>query len=176
MKHSMKITLGLAVLLLAAPMLAATSGSGAPPVLAKQVERKLVMLPYYGVFDNLEYKVEGNTVTLSGQVLYPWLRGDAVAAVRSIPGIGPVVDKIKVLPTSFMDNQIRWAELRAIYRQPALNRYALGPNPSIHIIVKNGHVTLDGVVQTQFDKNIANIAANGVPNVFSVTNNLRVVG
>jgi hyperosmotically inducible protein len=175
MKHSMKISLGLAVLLLAAPILAATSGSGAPPVLAKQVEHKLLMLPYYGVFDNLEYNVEGNTVTLSGQVVHPWLRSDAVIAVRSIHGVGPVIDKIKVLPPSFMDNQIRWAELRAIYRQAPLTRYALGPMPGIHIIVDNGHVTLYGVVNTQFDKNVANIAANGVPNVFSVTNNLRVV-
>ncbi len=173
MKHLMNIRLGLAVLLLAAPMLAATSGSSAPP-LAKQVEHKLLMLPYYGVFDNLQYTVEGNSVTLAGQVVFPWLRGDAVAAVRSVPGIGPVIDKIQVLPPSPMDNQIRWAELRAFYRQAPLNRYALGPNPGIHIIVKNGHVTLEGVVQTQFDKNIANIAANGVPNVFSVTNNLRV--
>lgn len=178
MKPTMnRIRLGLAVLLLAAPALvqAATSGSSAPPVLEQKVRHELLMLPYYNVFDNLEYKVEGNTVTLAGQVVFPTLRNDALAVVRHIPGVATVVDKIEVLPPSFMDNQIRWAEWRAIYRQSALSRYAMGAVPAIHIIVDRGHVTLEGAVISQFDKTVAGIRANGVPNVFSVTNNLRVV-
>jgi hyperosmotically inducible periplasmic protein len=178
MKRTMdRIRLGLAVLLLAAPALvqAATSGSSAPQTLEHKVRHELLMLPYYNVFDNLEYKVEGNTVTLAGQVVVPWVKSDALAAVRHIPGVATVVDKIEVLPVSFLDNQIRRAELRAIYRESALSRYAMGAVPAIHIIVNNGHVTLEGVVATQFDKNVAGIKANGVPNVFSVTNNLRVV-
>jgi hyperosmotically inducible protein len=178
MKPTMnRIRLGLAALLLAAPALvqATTGSSSTPPPLEQKVRHELLMLPYYNVFDNLEYKVEGNTVTLAGQVVSPTLKNDALAAVRHIPGVATVINKIEVLPVSFMDNQIRRAELRAIYRQSALSRYALGAVPAIHIIVDNGHVTLEGVVSAQFDKIVAGIQANRVPNVFSVTNHLRVV-
>jgi hyperosmotically inducible protein len=172
----MRIRLGLAVLLLAAPALVrASTGSSTPPVLEQKVRHELLMLPYYNVFDNLEYKVEGSTVTLLGQVVNPTLKNDALAVVRQIPGVATVTNKIKVLPVSFLDDHIRRAELRAIYRQSALSRYAWGAVPAIHIIVDNGHVTLEGVVSSQFDKTVAGIKANGVPNVFSVTNNLRVV-
>jgi hyperosmotically inducible protein len=143
--------------------------------LANEVRHQLVLLPFYSVFDNLQYKVDGDDVTLLGQVRLPTLKIDAGNAVKTIEGVGKVTNDIEVLPVSPMDDQIRRAEYRAIYRSPTLERYAFGPVPPIHIIVKGGHVTLEGVVDSESDKNVANIRANGVPNVFSVTNNLRVV-
>lgn len=142
--------------------------------LTNQVRHNLVMLPWYSVFDNLEYKVDGNKVMLYGEVVNPVLKSDAAYAVKHIEGVEEVDNKIDVLPLSSFDNQIRRQEIRAIYSFPALQRYGVGAVPSIHIIVKNGHVTLEGVVSDETDKNVANIRANGVPNVFSVTNNLRV--
>ncbi len=142
--------------------------------IAKEVRHQLVMLPFYTLFDNLEYKVQGSTVTLMGQVVRPNLKDDAASAVRGVQGVETVDNQIKVLPLSPMDNQIRRAEYRAIYSQPNLQMYAMRSVPPIHIIVDHGHVTLEGVVAKQADKDAAGIAANGVPNVFSVTNNLRV--
>jgi hyperosmotically inducible periplasmic protein len=144
--------------------------------LAKEVRHQLVMLPWYSVFDNLAYKVEGDKVTLYGQVSRPTLKSDAEAAVKSIEGVASVVNNIEVLPLSPMDDQIRRAVYRAIYGDPELSRYGFQAVASIHIIVKNGHVTLEGVVDNETDKNLANIRANAVPNVFSVTNNLVVAG
>ncbi len=144
--------------------------------LTKEVHHRLVMLPFYSVFDNLEYRVDGNRVTLLGQVSRPSLRGDAAAAVKHIEGVEAVDNQIEVLPLSPNDDRIRRDEFRAIYSQAGLDRYALQAVPSIHIIVKNGNVTLEGVVATQMDRNLANIRANGVPGVFSVTNNLRTEG
>jgi hyperosmotically inducible protein len=143
--------------------------------LYKEVRHQLVMLPWYSVFDNLAFKVEGDRVTLYGQVTRPTLKSDAEAAVKSVEGITGVVNKIEVLPLSPMDSQLRRALYRSIYGESTLSRYANQAVPPIHIIVKNGNVTLEGVVDNQTDKNIANLRANGVPNVFSVTNNLRVV-
>lgn len=140
----------------------------------REVRHELVMLPYYGVFDNLAYKVEGYTVTLLGQVTRPTLKSDAENVVKKIEGVEKVKNEIEVLPLSPADDGIRRAEYRAIYGDTVLNRYALQAVPPIHIIVKNGNVTLEGVVSTETDKNVAGIRANGVSGVFSVTNNLRV--
>jgi hyperosmotically inducible protein len=145
-----------------------------PTGLAREVRHELVMLPYYGVFDNLAYRVDGGTVTLFGQVTRPTLKSDAERVVKNIEGVERVVNNIEVLPVSSMDDRIRLAEYRAIYGQATLNRYALQAVPPIHIIVKNGHVTLEGVVATESDKNVAGIQAKSVPGVFSVENNLRV--
>ncbi len=142
--------------------------------LRQEVRHQLVMLPYYSVFDNLEYKVEGYTVELSGQVAWPTLKSDAENVVKRIEGVEKVVNNIEVLPVSFNDDRIRRAEYRAIYGNTQLDRYALQPVPSIHIIVKNGNVTLAGVVANEMDKNVAGLKANGVPGVFSVTNDLRI--
>jgi hyperosmotically inducible protein len=142
--------------------------------LEKQVRHELVMLPFYGVFDNLQFKVDSNKVTLMGQVARPSLKNSAERAVKGIEGVASVENKIEVLPTSSHDDDIRRATYRAIYSQPALQRYQLRAVPPIHIIVKNGNVTLEGVVANEGDKNIAGIQANGVSGVFSVTNNLRV--
>jgi hyperosmotically inducible protein len=142
--------------------------------ITKEVRHELVMLPYYSVFDNLAYKVDGDTVTLVGQVTRPTLKSEAENVVKGIEGVEHVVNNIEVLPLSPMDQRIRMAEYRAIYGEPALQKYGLSAVPSIHIIVNQGRVTLEGVVDSENDKNIANIRANGVPGVFSVTNNLRV--
>jgi hyperosmotically inducible protein len=144
--------------------------------LAKEVRHQLVMLPWYSVFDNLTYSVEGDKVILSGQVTRPTLKSDAEAAVKSIEGVASVVNNIEVLPLSPMDDQLRRAVYRAIYGDPGLSRYGFQAVPSIHIIVKNGNVTLEGVVDNETDKNLANLRASQVPNVFSVKNNLVVAG
>ena len=142
--------------------------------LIKEVRHELVMLPYYSVFDNLTYKVEGDKVTLMGQVVRPTLKSDAGNAVKSIEGVAGVNNQIEVLPTSPNDDRIRRAVYRAVYGQGALFQYSLSNVPSVHIIVKNGHVTLEGVVDNETDKNMAGIKANGVTGVFSVTNNLAI--
>jgi len=142
--------------------------------LTNQVRHQLVMLPWYSVFDNLEYKIEGDKVTLIGQVVRPVVKSDAASAVKRIEGVKEVDNQIEVLPVSPMDDHIRRQMIHAIYSFPSLQRYGMGVIPGIHIIVKNGNVTLEGAVSNQSDKDAANIRANGVPGVFSVTNNLRV--
>jgi hyperosmotically inducible periplasmic protein len=143
-------------------------------MLSKHVYRELVALPWYGVFDNLAYEINGSEVTLTGQVVRPITKSDAEASVKTLGGVTRVVNNITVLPLSNFDDQIRRAEFRALFSDTSLSRYALGAAPSIRIIVANGHVTLDGFVSNAMDRNIANMRANSVPGVFSVTNNLRV--
>jgi hyperosmotically inducible protein len=152
----------------------ARSSTLAGDALKKEIRHELVMLPYYGVFDNLAFRVNGSTVELYGQVTRPTLKSDAENVVKRIEGVEKVINNIEVLPPSPNDDQIRMQAYRAIYGHPALNKYALQAVPPIHIIVKNGKITLEGVVANETDKNIANIQANSVPGVFSVTNNLRV--
>jgi hyperosmotically inducible protein len=151
-------------------------GSRGADRISREVRHELVMLPYYGVFDNLGYRVDGTTVTLMGQVTRPTLKSDAEHVVKDIEGVEKVNNQIEVLPLSSMDDQVRMATYRAIYSTQGLDRYALNAVPPIHIIVNNGKVTLEGVVATEADKNMAGIKANGVGGVFSVTNNLRVEG
>jgi hyperosmotically inducible protein len=145
--------------------------------LIREVRHELLMLPYYGVFDDLKFQVEGHTVILSGYVTsqHSVTKSDAENAVKHIEGVEKVVNKIEVLPPSPMDDRIRMEAYRAIYGYGPLFKYANMTIPSIHIIVKNGHITLEGVVDSESDKNIAGIRANTVPGVFSVTNNLQVV-
>lgn len=140
----------------------------------REVRHELLMLPFFGVFDNITYKVEGGTVTLFGQVVRPSLKSDAENSVKRIEGVEHVNNQIEVLPPSPQDDRIRMALFRAIYRSPGLERYELGVQKPIRIIVKNGHVTLEGVVDSQGDKNLAGLRANSVPGIFSVTNNLQV--
>ncbi|MSV30744.1 MAG: BON domain-containing protein [Bryobacterales bacterium] len=142
--------------------------------LVKEVRHELVMLPYYGVFDNLSYRVEGYKVALFGQVTRPTLKTDAERVVKRIEGVEAVENKIEVLPVSPNDDRLRLAVFRAIYSSPSLDRYSLRAVPPIHIIIKNGGVTLEGAVGSEGDKNLAGVQANGVSGVFSVTNNLRV--
>jgi len=140
----------------------------------KEVRHELVMLPYLDVFDNLAYKVDGYTVALFGQVTNPTVKSDAENAVKKIEGVEKVENQIEVLPVSPMDDNLRRRLFRAIYGYAPMQKYALPTIKPIRIIVKNGHVTLEGVVDSQGDKNIANVRANGVSGVFSVTNNLVV--
>ena len=143
--------------------------------IVKEVHHELVMLPFYGVFDNLAYKVAPDgTVTLLGQVSRPTLKSDAENVVKRIEGVERVDNQLKVLPVSPNDDRIRRAVYRAIYGNEVLSQYALRAVPPIHIIVENGNVTLEGVVARQMDKQIAEMQAKSVPGVFSVTDNLRV--
>jgi len=141
----------------------------------REVRHELVMLPYLDVFDNLAYKVDGYNVTLFGQVTRPVLKSDAENVVKKIEGVEKVDNQIEVLPPSPMDDQLRLRLYRAIYGYAPLQKYALGVLKPIRIIVKGGHVTLEGVVDNASDKNVAGLRANGVPGVFSITNNLAVV-
>jgi hyperosmotically inducible protein len=143
--------------------------------IVKEVRHELLMLPYFGVFDNIAFKVDGFNVTLLGQVVKPVSKSDAENAVKHIEGVEKVDNQIEVLPPSPMDDRLRVRLFRAIYQYPALQRYELGTQKPIRIIVKNGHVTLEGVVDNDADKNLAGIRANGVSGAFSVTNNLQVV-
>jgi hyperosmotically inducible protein len=143
--------------------------------IAKEVRHEILMLPYYGVFDNITGAVSGYTVTLMGQVTKPILKQDAENAVKHIEGVEKVVNQIEVLPPSPMDDGLRIKLYRAIYGFEPLEKYAMPVVKPIRIIVKNGNVTLEGVVDSETDKNLVNIRANGVSGVFSVTNNLRVV-
>jgi hyperosmotically inducible protein len=165
-----------AVLLAFAPivLVAQPPSSKGDQRIIREVRHELVMLPYYGVFDNLTYLVDGSKVTLSGQVTRPTLKSDAENVVKKIEGVESVDNQIEVLPVSPNDDRIRLATYRAIYSKAPLQRYQLGAVPPIHIIVKNGNVTLEGVVDTEGDKNLAGIAAKGVSGAFGVTNNLRV--
>ncbi len=143
--------------------------------ITKEVRHELVLLPFYGVFDNLAYKVDPDgTVTLIGQVSRPTLKSDAENAIKRIEGVERVVNQLEVLPLSPNDDRIRRAVFRAIYGNDVLSQYELRAVPPIHIIVKNGNVTLAGAVSRQMDKQIAEMQAKSVSGVFSVTNNLQV--
>lgn len=144
--------------------------------LEQAVRYELLMLPYYSVFDDIEYRVDGYNVTLTGDAVWPTLRSDAGNVVKRIEGVQHVDNQIHVLPLSGFDNRIRRATYRAIYGYPTLQRYALQPVGSIHSIVDSGHVTLKGVVANSTDRSVAYLQANSVPGVFSVTNQLQVEG
>jgi len=162
-------------LLLAVGTMAAQSGSQKlNDHITREVRHELLMLPRFGVFDNIAYKVDGSRVTLLGQVTQPITKSDAEHAVKHIEGVEAVDNRIEVLPLSPMDDQLRRQLFVAIYGFPSLERYAMSVVKPIRIIVRNGHVTLEGVVDSEADRNAANIRANGVPGVFSVTNNLQV--
>ena len=143
--------------------------------LIQKVRHKLLMLPYYGVFDDLGFRVSSGTVTLLGEVTRPSLKDDAGGAVKGIPGVVTVVNNIEVLPLSPNDDRIRIDAYRAVYGDASLSiRYAYSAAPAIHIIVKNGHIRLEGVVTTLMDKNLAGVRANGVHGAFEVDNQLQV--
>lgn len=140
--------------------------------IVREVRHRILMLADFGVFDNIAFKLNGYDVTLIGQVTRPILKSDAEREVKRIEGVERVVNRIEVLPVSFHDDRLRRDVFRAIYGYGPLQHYGVGSNRPIHIIVNRGHVTLVGIVDSQADKNIAGIRANGVFGVFSVTNNL----
>jgi hyperosmotically inducible periplasmic protein len=170
------VTIKLTTMILTIGLAGATILSAKAPVpdtLEHKVRHELVMLPYLNVFDDLSFRVDGSTVTLFGSVTQPVMKSDAYNVVKRIEGVARVDNQIEVLPLSPMDNGIRAREYRAIYSGP-LFRYAQGTLPSIRIIVKNGNVTLTGVVANKSDSQLAYMRANAVPGVFSVNNQLRV--
>lgn len=176
-KNPSSVLVLLAGALLAFPLVTQAAGNiptAKPSSLSDQVGHQLRMLPYYGIFDNLMYQVDGSTVTLSGQVVRPVLKSDAGNVVKTIPGVSRVVNDIQVLPNSPFDDSIRLRELRAIFSNPSLQRYAMGAQPSIRIVVDNGNVTLVGYVANSSDKDLAGMRASQVPGVFSVKNDLRI--
>lgn len=175
MKKINNIVMVLTGSLLAGSMMLSAATKNAPAKsLDEQVRHELVMLPFYNVFDNLTYSVNGDEVTIGGQVTRPTLRSSAENVVKALPGVAKVHNNIEVLPLSPFDNRLRLAVYRSIYTQPGLDRYALGAVPGIHIVVKNGNVTLEGVVNNDMERNMAFLRANGVSGVFHVENNLRV--
>jgi hyperosmotically inducible protein len=158
-----------------APMVA-TGTAQAPSAawLNKKVYDRLVTIPWYGVFDNLAYRIQGSKLTLIGQVVFPLSRSSVAAAVKGLPGVKKIVNDVQNLPFTPFDNQVRRAEYRSIFGYEPLFRYSMGVNPAIHIIVKNSRVTLVGVVNSKTDRQLAGIRAKMVPFVFSVKNDLRV--
>lgn len=139
------------------------------------VRHEILMLPYYGgPFDHIAFKLQGYDVILTGHVIQATLKHDAERVVRHIEGVERVINHIEILPPSPGDDRIRRAAFRAIYGYGPLQRYGVGSNRAILIIVNRGHITLEGAVDTKADKNLAGIRANGVPGAFSVTNNLLV--
>ena len=164
---------------LAVTLLAAQGGrifADQPPQdrVSSQVRHQLVTLPYFSVFDDLSYRVDAGTVTLFGVVTRPILKSEAEGVVKHVEGVTRVVNNIEVLPPSSLDDQIRARTYRAIFGYAPLQRYSMGAIPAIHIIVKNGNVSLTGYVSTEMDKRLAYTRANGVSNVFSVTNDLKI--
>jgi hyperosmotically inducible periplasmic protein len=153
-----------------------TGGDRQQVQIAREVRHELAMLPYYSIFDDLQYRVDGSTVTLGGKVITTGLKRDAETAVKSVEGVTNVVNNIQELPPFPDDQRIRLAVARRIFSYGNLSRYSWEAAPTIHIIVQGGRVTLEGVVDTQADKDAAGIQANGVPGTFAVTNNLQVVG
>jgi len=156
---------------------AAALASAAPPTitpLENKVRHELVMLPYLNVFDDISFRVDGSTVTLFGEVTKPVLRSDAENVVKRVEGVASVENQIEVLPLSRFDDGLRLRTARAIFGYPALQRYGMGTQPSIHIIVKNGNVTLLGFVSSGMDKQLAFTRANAVPGVFAVSNQLQI--
>ncbi len=165
----------LVTLVVPAGLCASSGDTSTPPVsLEERVRHELSRLPYYNVFDNLAYRVDNGKVILFGQVTEPVTKEDAERSVKHLEGVTSVESQIEVLPWSTFDNRIRMNAYRAIYGYGPLQHYGVGSLRSIHIVVKNGNITLAGVVQNQTDRNLAYVRANGVPGVFAVTNDLQV--
>jgi hyperosmotically inducible protein len=146
-----------------------------PTTLTREIQHQILMLPFYSVFDSITFRIDGNKVTLHGQVVRHTLKDHAEAAVKSLEGVNSVVNEIEVLPVSPADDELRRSAYRALYEDSDLARYAVQAVPAIHIIVKNGNVALEGFVGSETDKNRAALRADSVPKAVSVKNNLVVV-
>jgi hyperosmotically inducible protein len=142
-------------------------------LLAREIRHELIALPHYSIFDNLDFRLDGAKVTLSGEITSPSLKTTAESAVKSL-GVTTVADQIESLPVSPTDDELRLQLFRAIYTSPMLEKYAIKAVPPIHIIVKQGHVTLEGTVGSDAEKNEAEVEATAMPGVVSFKNNLRV--
>jgi osmotically-inducible protein OsmY len=144
------------------------------PQLSHEIRHQLLVLPYYSVFDYIAFTLDGDKVTLTGYVLRPTLRANAEAAVKSLEGVSSVKNLIEVLPKSPTDDDSRRAVYRSVFEDSTLQRYAAQEVPLIHIILRNGDVTLEGAVATDAEKNLASARASGVSGVSTVKNNLAV--
>lgn len=142
--------------------------------LAKEIRHELLMMPYYGIFDHLAFRVDGEQVTLLGEVNRPTLKAEAERRVKSVKGVELVDNQIRILPLSPFDDRLRVASVRTLFGHPGLSRYSLGALPPIHFIVENGVLTLKGSVMNEMDRNLAGILANGIPGAFAVNNELVV--
>ena len=176
LKKTRLLVLSLALGLAALPALAATHSGPAEDLarIAEQVRKRILTLPFYSLFDNVSFTLQGDKVTLNGEVYRPSMRKSVERAAFSVEGVNKVVNNVEILPTSTHDDRIRILTLRALYGHPLFDRYGIQAVPPIHIIVKNGDITLEGAVNREMEKNLAGILANGVSGAFSVTNNLRV--
>lgn len=169
------LSLALATVFMATGLYAQTVSTVMPTdTIGREVQKKINMLPYYEVFDYINYSIDGDTVTLSGKVLNGTNKSAAAAAVKRIPGVANVVNEIEVLPAGSMDNTIRRDLYRSLSNMGGLSRYLWPSDPSIRLVVERGRVTLEGYVANQTDLNLANMAARSVSGVFEVTNNLVV--
>jgi hyperosmotically inducible periplasmic protein len=163
-----------------APAQTSTPKKSARPVdnvatsLSREIHHQLLVLPFYSVFDSINFTLDGRKVTLTGQVLRHTLKEHAEAEVKSIEGVDTVVNQIEVLPVSATDDDLRRAVYRALYEDRILERYATQTVPPVHIIVKNGHVALEGTVESVSDKNLAGARAATVPNITGIKNDLQV--
>lgn len=172
----MKKMFTLVCIVMVVTLLAGTTARAEIPVkpMEKAIVDTLALLPHYGVFDSLSFQLDGNSVILLGQVMLPITKDEAGKRVAKISGVGNVINRLEVLPLSPGDDRIRLAVYRRLFSTADLYRYALGARPSIHIIVKDGHLSLEGVVSTESDSNLALMAAKQVTGIFSVKNNLRI--
>jgi osmotically-inducible protein OsmY len=164
-------------MLAAAVLVAGAAFASAPgdAAIARSVRHEVLTYPYYTLWDDITFQVDNGNVVLEGAVTEPYKKTDLTRIMQRIPGVAGVTNDVKVLPLSDFDNRLRWQVARAIFADPLLSRYAMGANPSIHIIVDNGHVTLTGAVSTQTDKVMAGIRANRAGLAFGpVVNNLSV--
>jgi len=169
------VALGLAIGLAALPLAsAATPLAGPEAVTMESVRKQIVTLPFYSIFDHVTFQLDDGVVTLNGSVYRPSLRKSVERVALRVEGVNSVVNNIEILPNSFHDDRIRLAVVRSLYTNPVLNRYGVRSVPPIHVIVRNGDVTLEGMVNREMERNVAGILANGVSGVFSVTNNLRL--
>ena len=173
MKRSTRtIAMGAALLLASSLNLwAATPEDNAR--IAEQVRKQIVKLPYYSIFDNVQFEFHDGVVELSGDVYRPVMKKMVEKAAQRVEGVDSVTNNIEILPLSSYDDRIRVALMRQLYRNPVFTRHSIQAVPPVHIVVKNGNVTLEGVVNSELEKNVAFHVANGIHGVFSVTNNLR---
>lgn|SRR5690242_4588339 len=178
MKNKMfKLTLASLILAAGTVVAANTNPSGAytDTEIANKITHEVRMYPRYTIWDNIAVRVREGDVELTGQVSQPFKKADLGRLAQSIQGVRSVTNRLEVLPTSFFDDRLRLQIARAIYRDPVLSRYAIQAVPPIHIIVDNGHVTLEGVVNNEMEKNVAGIRAGQAGlSLGQVTNNLRV--
>ncbi|MBI1356362.1 MAG: BON domain-containing protein [Acidobacteria bacterium] len=176
LKSIRNLSLGLLLSVAALPLAAANLSATATPEArtAEQVRRQIAKLPFLSVFDNISFTLQDGVVTLDGDVYRRSLRKSAERVALQVEGVTRVENNIEFLPVSNFDDQIRVQLARALFTHPALDRYSLQANPPIRIIVRNGNVTLAGVVNREMEKNVAGVLANQIHGVFSVTNDLRV--